>query len=88
MVRTIATTSLAFIVLAAFAVLAGARADDPYLRGTPTFCEETPPLAALGSNGLGRIRSRDGIIGAEGTTGPTFPSVCRQGATMHPIGGE
>ena len=92
MVRTIATTSLAFIVLAAFAMLAGARADDPYPRATPTFCEETPPLAPLGSNGLGRVRSRDGIGGegttGQGTTGPTFPSVCRQGITMHPIGDE
>ena len=47
MVRTIATTSLAFIVLAAFAMLAGTRADYPYPRPTPTFCEETPPLAPL-----------------------------------------
>ena len=75
MVRTIATTSLAFIVLAASAMLAGARADYPYPRAMLTFCEETP---TLGSSG------RDGIIGGEGTTGPTFPSVCRQGATMHP----
>ena len=88
MVRIIATTSLAFIVLAALAMLGGARADSPYPRGTPTFCEETPPLARQGSNGLGGIRSRDGSIGGEGTTGPTFPSVCRQGATVHPISDE
>jgi len=71
MVRTITTTSLAFILLAAFATLAGARADHP--RPTPTFCEETPPLAP----GLGGTWSRDGIIGGDGTTGPTFPFVCR-----------
>jgi hypothetical protein len=88
MVRIITTTSLAFIGLAAFSMLADARADYPHPRATPTFCEETPPLAPLGSNGRGGIRSRDAIIGGEGTTGPTFPSVCRQGATMHPIGDE
>ena len=72
MVRTIATTSLAFILLTANA----ARADYPHPRVNPTFCEETPPLALLGSNGLGGIRSRGDSIGGEGTTGPTFPSVC------------
>jgi hypothetical protein len=87
MVRTIATTSLSFIVLAAFAMLAGARADS-HSPATPTFYEETPPLAPLGSRGLGGIRSRDDIIGGEGTTGPTVPSVCRQRATMQAIGDE
>jgi hypothetical protein len=86
MVRTIATTSLAF--MAAFAMLAGARADYPYPRTTPIFCEETPPLAPWGANGLGGIRSREGIIGRESSTGPTFPSVCKQESTMHPIGDE
>jgi hypothetical protein len=86
MVRTIATTLLAF--MAAFAMLAGARADYQYPRTTPTFCEETPPLAPWGANGLGGIRSRDGIIGRESSTGPTFPSVCQQESTMHPIGDE
>jgi len=79
MVRTIATTSLAFILLTTVA----ARADYPHPRANPTFCEETPPLALLRSNGLG---SRDGSLGGTGTTGPTFPSVCRQGATIHPTG--
>ncbi len=84
MVRTTATTSLAFIFLAASPTLAGARADYPYLRPTPTFCEETPPLAP----GLGGTWSRDGIIGGEGTTGPTFPSFCKQTARMNAIDGE
>jgi hypothetical protein len=73
MVRTITTTSLAFTFLAGFATFAGARADDPYARQTLTFCEETSPLAP----GLGGTWSRNGIIGGDGTTGPTFPSVCR-----------
>src|ERR1700741_3966625 len=76
MVRTIATTSLAFILLTTVA----ARADYPHPRTNPTLCEETSPLGFMGSNGRGGIH-RDGI-GREGTTGPTFPSVCRQGATM------
>ena len=72
MVRIKTTASLAFIVLAALATFAGARADYPYPQPTPTFCEETPPLAPIGSRG------RTGINGGEGTTGPTFPSVCQQ----------
>ena len=76
MVRTKATTSLAFIVLAASAALSGARADYSYPRSTPTFCEEMPP------EGLSGTRSRDGFIGGDGTTGPTFPSACRQSATV------
>ena len=77
MVRTIATTSLAFILLTAVA----ARADYPHPRTNPILCEETSPPGFMGSNGRGGIyRDR---IGREGTTGPTFPSVCRQGATMH-----
>jgi hypothetical protein len=76
MVRTIATTSLAFILQTAVA----ARADYPHARTNPTLCEETSPLGW--SNGRGGIY-RDGV-GREGTTGPTFPSVCRQGAMMHP----
>lgn len=88
MVRTIATTSLAFIVLAAYAMHAGARADYPYPRTTSDFCEEAPPFAPLWSKVPGGIRSRDDIVGGAGTTGPTFPSVCKQGATMHPIGDE
>jgi len=88
MVRTTATTSLAFILLAGFAALAGARADSPYPRPTPTFCEETPPLAPLGSRGVGGTRSREGIMGEEGTTGPTFPFVCKQAATVRAIDGE
>ena len=81
---TIATTSLAFILLTAVA----ARADypHPHPRANPNSCEEMP-LALVGPNGLGGIRNRDGSIGGEGTTGPTFPSVCRQGATMHTAGG-
>ena len=78
MVRTIATTSLAFILLTAVA----ARADYPHPRPTATFCEEAPPL-----DGLAGTRSRDGIIGGDGTTGPTFPSVCRQAATIQGIDG-
>jgi hypothetical protein len=83
MMGTIATTSLAFILLTAVA----ARADYPHSHplASPNSCEEMP-LALVGPNGLGGIRSRDGSIGGEGTTGPTFPSVCRQGATMHPTG--
>jgi len=81
MVRTKAT-SLSFIVLAAFAALSGARADYPHPRPTATFCEEAPPL-----DGLGGTRSRDCIIGGDGTTGPTFPSVCRQAATIQGIDG-
>ena len=46
MLRIKTTASLAFIVLAALATFAGARADYPYPQPTPTFCEETPPLAA------------------------------------------
>jgi hypothetical protein len=79
MVRTTATTSLAFIFLAAFATLAEALADDPYPRPTPAFCEEMPPLAP----GLGG--TRDGIIGGDSSTGPTFPSVCKQAAAVHAV---
>jgi hypothetical protein len=78
MVRTIARASLAFILLTAVAE----RADYPHPRANPTFCEETPPSALLKTNSLGGIY-RDGGIGGEGTTGPTFPSACGQGATMH-----
>ena len=77
MVRILATTSLVLIFLAAFAALAGARADYPY--STPAFCEETPPLAP-GLDGI-----RDGIIGGDGSTGPTFPSVCKQAAAATPL---
>jgi len=80
MVRTKATTSLAFIVLAAFAALSGARADYSYPRSMPTFCEEMPPF-----EGLGGTRTRDGS--GDGTTGPTFPSACRQSATVLGIDG-
>ena len=86
MARTIATTSLAFVVLAAFAMLAGARADHSSPRAMFIFCEETLPFDSMGSSGLGGIRKRDDIIGGERTTGPTFPSFCSQGAAMHPIG--
>ena len=77
MVRILATTSLVLIVLAAFAALAGARADYPY--STPALCEETPALAP----GLGG--TRDSIIGGHGSTGPTFPSVCKQAAAATPL---
>ena len=88
MVRTIAATSLAFIMLAANAMLAGARADNPYPRVASNLCEETLPCAPLRSKGPDGIRSCDGIVGGEGTTGPTFPSLCKQEATMHVGGGE
>jgi len=88
MVRTVATISLAFIMLAANAILAGARADYPHQQAAPDFCKETAPYAPLRSKGPDAIRNRDGIVGGEGSTGPTFPSVCRQGATMHSIGDE
>ena len=78
MVRTTATTPLAFIFLAGFATLAEARADYP--QPTPTFCGETSPPAPLGSRGLGGPSSRDGITGGHGTSWPTFPSVCQKTA--------
>jgi hypothetical protein len=87
MVRTIATTSLAFIVLAANAILVGARADYPYPQRTSNYCEETS-LAPLRSEGPDRTRSRDRIVGGEGTTGPTVPFLCKQETTMHAIGDE
>ena len=83
MPRTVAKTSLAFIFLAAFVMLEEARADYPYVPPTTAFCEDTPPLAARGSTGLGGTWSRDGIIGGDGSTGPTFPFLCKQ--AMHAI---
>jgi hypothetical protein len=87
MVRTRATISLAFVVLAASAMLASAWADFPYPRGTTNYCKETP-FTPLRSKGPHRIRGRDGIVGGEGATGPTVPSLCKQETTMHAIGDE
>jgi hypothetical protein len=75
MPRTTAKVSFCCLFLAAFAALAGARADQQDLR-PPAFCEKTMPLAPTGLHGAAETGSRDGIIGGDGTTGPTFPR-CR-----------
>ena len=78
MPRTVGKTSLAFIFLAAFVMLEEARADYLYPPPAPAFCEDTPPLATSGATGLGGTWSRGGIIGRDGSTGPTFPFLCKQ----------
>ena len=64
----IRTTTLAVIVLTAFATLAGAREAYPYPRPTPSFCEETPPPSGLDGSWRGDSGNR--------STGPTFPAGC------------
>jgi hypothetical protein len=78
MAQNTAAVSLAVIVLAAFATLAGtgARADDLDARPTAVSCAETPPLAGLRSKGFDGAGSRDGIADRHTSTGPTFPSIC------------
>jgi len=86
MPRTVAKTSLAFIFLAAFVLLEEARADYQSPPPTTAFCEDTPPLAARGWTGLGGPWSRDCTIGGGGSTGPTFPFLCKQ--AMHAVDGD
>jgi len=60
-----------FIIAATFlAAFVTTTASYPYPQLTLTACEDAPPLA------------RHGSVGAKGSTGPTFPSFCRQAALI------
>jgi hypothetical protein len=71
MSRTLIATSLAFFL--ALATPPVAHADQLHGQSTIASGETTNPFVSEGGAGTGGRWSRNGIIGGDGTTGPTFP---------------
>ena len=71
MSRTLTATSFAFFL--ALATPPFAHADELHGQSTIASGEMTNPFVSEGLTGTGGRWSRNGIIGGDGTTGPTFP---------------